>query len=194
MRIFFYQSLAPRCAVLQIYFCVFFSIWKQVFKFICAPTLESVIWRCAQSNMEGTVEVTDAPYSYFASSGTDAARPTWAFWHWCSGGAVCVFVCSTEENTSQESCSLCVGLWEMPMNNLLQSTGTCEVEEVVYWKCLPCIWLFLYRRWAPRVLHLPTSFLWEKNLTLRFPFHSYAVHCVKYQVNMVAKSLICCMF
>lgn len=41
---------------------------------------------------------------------------------------------------------VCVGFWEMSMNNLHQSTGTSRVEEVMYWKCLPCIWLFLCRR------------------------------------------------
>lgn len=123
-------------------------------------------------------------------------------WHWCCQthlgilalvlrrGCVCVCVQYWGAHTPAD---MCVGFWEMSRNNFLQSTGTSEMEEVMCWKCLPCIWLFLCGRWAPRVFHLPTSFLWEKFLTLCFPFHWYAMHCVKYQVNMVPKSLICCM-
>lgn len=35
-----------------------------VFKLIYAFTLESAIWRCAQSHIEGTVQVGEPPYSY----------------------------------------------------------------------------------------------------------------------------------
>lgn len=60
-KLMFCQSLASCCAVLQIYFGIFLYIWKHIFILIYGLNLESVIWRWAHSNLEGTVEVTEAP-------------------------------------------------------------------------------------------------------------------------------------
>lgn len=84
---------------------MFLYICKQVFKFIYAPTLESLIRRCAQSNVEGTVEVTETPYSYLQAVALMLPDPPGHFGIGAQEG-LCVFAWSAEEHTCQEMCVL----------------------------------------------------------------------------------------
>lgn len=68
-------------------------------------------------------------------------------------------MCVTEEQTSQESHSACVGYCKVSLNMPLLPIGTSEVEGVMRWNCHPCVRLFLHRRCTPTVFHPPTPLI-----------------------------------